>query len=295
MGTGISFLGLGNMGNPMAHNLLKSGNKLFIYNRTKEKGAELIQEGAQWLNSPKEAFLHASIAFSIVSNDQALLAITEGNEGLLQNAKPGCIHISMSTISPELSRELAKKHSEKGVHYIASPVFGRPEAAVQQSLSICFAGKGEIRQQIEPLLHVLGKKIYDFGEDPGIANTVKLIGNFLLLSNIELMSEAFAFAKKSGISLDKIHTFLAETLFPFPIFQNYGRLIIDQNFTPGLKMTLGLKDINLFLHEANALNVPLPIANLLHERLLAGLANHREELDWSAISIIAMEEAGITS
>ncbi len=296
MATSASFMGLGNMGSAMARNLVRNGTQLFVYNRSKNKAEELLQEGALLLHSPKEAFIHAPLAFSMVANDQALREITEGKEGLLENAKPGCIHVSMSTVSPKLSRYLAEKHREKGVEYVAAPVFGRPEAAAQQSLTICMAGSQKGKAKVEPLLRILGKKIYDFGEDSSKANAVKLTGNFFILSLIELMAEAFAFAKKSDIPVDILHACFAESLFPSPTFQNYGNIILHEKFIPaGFKLSLGLKDINLFLDEANTRNVPSPIANLLHERLLTAIANQREDMDWSAIALTAMEEAGISS
>lgn len=294
MSANVGFLGLGNMGFLMARNLLRNGTKVFVYNRSKEKALPLLEEGAELLNFPKEAWTKTSIVFSMVANDQALQALMEGSEGLLTVSKPGCIHVSMSTISPELSRHLAAQHHEKGLKYVAAPVFGRPEAAAQQNLSICMAGDCEAKRLAEPLLQHLGKKIYDFGEEPEKANCVKLAGNFFILAIIELMAEAFSFVKKSHIPVDKFHSCLAESLFPSPVFKNYGRILINQNFTPaGFKMLLGLKDINLFLHEAHALNVPLPIADLLRNRLLTALANNREELDWSAIALSAMEDAGL--
>jgi 3-hydroxyisobutyrate dehydrogenase-like beta-hydroxyacid dehydrogenase len=296
MGANVSFIGLGNMGSAMARNLLRSGNSLFVYNRSRDKAAELIQEGAKLLNSPMEAFQHTPIAFSMVANDEALKEIVEGREGLLRNAKTGCIHVSMSTVSPNLSRYLAEKHQEKGIEFVAAPVFGRPDAAAQQNLTICMAGSQKAKQQVEPLLRCLGKKIFDFGEEASKANIVKLTGNFLILSIIELMAESFAFAKKGDISIEKLHACFSESLFPTPVFQNYGKIIIQEKYVPaGFKLSLGLKDINLFLEEANGLNVPSPMADLLHERLLTAMANNREEMDWSAIALNAMEDAGLSA
>lgn len=289
-----AFIGLGSMGFPMAQNLLKNGVKLFVYNRSKAKASPLVTQGAELLNSPKEAFERASIVFSMVSNDQALQDITDGNYGLLSHARPDCIHVSMSTISPTLSRSLAAKHEEKGVQYIASPVFGRPDAAQNQKLWICVAGDRTAKQQVIPLLQHLGQKVYDFGEKPEVANAVKLTGNFMILATIELLAEAFAFAEKNDVDLETFYTLITESLFPSPIFQNYGRLILDRNFSPaGFKMSLGLKDIDLFLRTADSLRVPSPIAGLLHDRLMTGLANNREDMDWSAISLTTTEEAGL--
>lgn len=287
-----SFIGLGTMGSPMAFNLLKQGVELGVYNRSKEKTESLVEGGAKFLAHPSEAFKHASIVLSMVANDQALEAVTEGVDGLLESAYPGCIHVSLSTVAPATTHKLMLMHQEKGVHFIAAPVFGRPDAAAKQALWICMAGDEDAKKKIEPLLNKIGKKIYDFGDKPEAANAVKLAGNFMILSVIEMLGEAFAFAQKSGINPEQLHAFFTETLFPSPVFLNYGKILIQQKFTPaGFKLTLGLKDLNLFLNTAHSLHVSSPLAQMLQKQLLASLNKGREEMDWSAISLLALEDS----
>ena len=289
-----SFIGLGNMGMPMSRNLMKNGVKVYVYNRSKEKADPLINEGAQLLSSPGEAFDKTSIVFSMVANDTAHRDIVEGKNGLLAKAKPGCIHVSMSTISPEISREFALKYKEKGAIYLSAPVFGRPEVAGQQKLWICVSGEPIAKKQIEPFLLKMGQKVFDFGDLPEFANIVKLSGNFMILSTMEMLSEAFAYLEKCGISSETYHNFLSNSLFSSVVVQTYGGVIAHKKFTPpGLTMELGLKDINLFLQSAGAMKVPVPMASLIHDRLLAGIANHRGKMDWSAISLISLEQAGL--
>jgi 3-hydroxyisobutyrate dehydrogenase-like beta-hydroxyacid dehydrogenase len=282
-----SFLGLGSMGFPMAFNLLKQGVDLAVYNRSKEKAEPLIKAGAKLLNHPSQAFKHAPIAFSMVANDQALEAITEG---LLESAYPGCIHISSSTVAPATTQKLFLKFQEKGSHLIAAPVFGRPDAAAKQALWICIAGNKAAKKQAEPFLNRIGKKIYDFGDNPEAVSAVKLAGNFMILSAIEMMGEAFAFVEQKGVDPEELHNFLTETLFPSPIFVNYGKQIIKKKFRPaGFTMTLGSKDLNLFLNTAKSLNVATPLAQVLQSQLHTSLDKGREDMDWSAISLLPLE------
>ncbi len=290
----VAFIGLGAMGLPIATNLLKNQVNLYVYNRTREKMAAITAQGAKELNSPKEAFNKCDIIFSMVTGDQALTDITIGENGILQNARPECIHVSMSTISPKLAQELNEKHAEKEVKYLAAPVFGRPDMAQLAKLYICLAGEGNAKMKIKPLLNYIGQSLYDFGNKPETANAVKLSGNFLILSIVEILAEAFSFAQKSGVEPQDLLTFFIETLFPSPVFKNYGNIIANQQFyPPGFKMNLGLKDIDLLLRTADHLKVPLPVAGILHDRLMTGLANGRENLDWSAIAMTQMEDAGI--
>lgn len=290
------FIGLGSMGAPMAMNLVKSGVKLFVFNRTKQKTAKLAEAGAEAVNSPKEILDKTSIVLSMVADDHALQEITEGPGGLLEGDRKGAIHVSMGTVSPKISQRLALKHQEKGISYLSCPVFGRPEAAAQRTLWLCLSGPLQAKKEVEPLLSLLGKKVYDFGEEAATANVLKLAGNFLILSIIESMGEAFAFAEKNGAPVHSFHSFLSETLFSSPIFLNYGRLILSRQFQPaGFKMSLGLKDIDLLLRTADASRVPLPVAGALHDRLMAGLAKDRSDFDWSAIILTEREEAGLES
>ena len=130
-----AFIGLGSMGIPMASNLLKNGVKLFVYNRSVEKADSLISQGATLLKSPREAFEKTEIVFTMVADNHALHEIVEGDQGLLASAKPGKIHVSMSTISPKTSRDLAESHRTKEVHFLAAPVFGRPDVAAPSTTS----------------------------------------------------------------------------------------------------------------------------------------------------------------
>jgi 3-hydroxyisobutyrate dehydrogenase-like beta-hydroxyacid dehydrogenase len=286
-----SFIGLGNMGFHMAFNLLKQGVELAIYNRSKEKTTSLVEAGAKLLNHPSDAFKFAPIAFSMVANDQALEEITEGPNGLLESAHPDCIHVSSSTVAPATTHKLMLQHQEKGVQFIAAPVFGRPDAAARQELWICMAGNQAAKKKALPLLNMMGKKVYDFGDKPESANVVKLAANFMLLSVIEMLSEAFAFVQKNDVKPQQLHAFLVETLFPSPVFLNYGKLIMQQKFSPpGLKLALGSKDINLFLNTAKSLDVSTPFAQELHKLLLTSLEKGREEMDWSAISLLTENE-----
>jgi 3-hydroxyisobutyrate dehydrogenase-like beta-hydroxyacid dehydrogenase len=288
-----SFIGLGNMGTPMAYNLLHAGIDLAIYNRSKEKTDPFVQAGAKLLEHPCDAFAHATIVFSMVANDKALFDISCGTKGLLEGAKPGCIHVSHSTVSPDTTSKLSELHKEKGVEFVACPVFGRPDVAAKGVLWICTAGQEEAKKQVEPFLKIFGKNIYDFGEKPEAANIVKLIGNFTILSTIELLSEAFTLGEKCGIKKEDLYTLLTQTLYPSPVFLTYGKLVKDQVFRPaGFRLSLGLKDLELFMRTATDAKVSSPLANLLHDRLLTSLAKGREDLDWSAISMISRENAG---
>jgi 3-hydroxyisobutyrate dehydrogenase-like beta-hydroxyacid dehydrogenase len=192
----------------------------------------------------------------------------------------------MSTISPATVTDLKQLHQEYGVHYLACPVFGRPDAARAGKLWLCLAGDDQAKTRVRSLLEVLGQGVYDFGSKPEAANVAKLARNFLIASSIEAMAEAFSLAEKNGVDAVKVHSLLTETLFACPIFQNYGKIIIEERYEPpGFTLALGAKDIRLVRDTARNSNIPMPLAALLEDRFLRCLANGRAHMDWTAIAI----------
>jgi 3-hydroxyisobutyrate dehydrogenase-like beta-hydroxyacid dehydrogenase len=290
----IGLIGLGSMGLPMAENLLKSGYKLRVYNRTIAKAQTLIDQGAQAVSCPLEAVESDGIAITMVANDAALQEITLGKTGLAEKLEAGGIHLSMSTVSPATAEKLAEHHRQRGAAYIACPVFGRPDAVAARKIWICLSGNPAAKEQATPILEALSQGIFDFGEAVGAANVVKLSGNFMIMSAIESMAEAFALAEKNGIDRAKIAELFSQTLFACPVYQNYGRMIASQTYEPaGFKLSLGLKDVTLALRTAQTSQMPMPLASLLHDRLLAFVAEGRGEMDWTALALKASEEAGL--
>ncbi|MBV9689589.1 MAG: NAD(P)-dependent oxidoreductase [Ktedonobacteraceae bacterium] len=289
----IGFLGLGNMGQAMANSLLQAGYVLTVYNRTASKAQQLLAQGAHLAHQPAAAVTTGGVVVSMVANDQALEEIVR-SPGFLEQLGSGGIHLSMSTVSPTTARRLAELHAEHGSTYVAAPVFGRPEAAASQDLWICVAGPREARERVQPVLKALGRGTFEFGEDPGAANIVKLCGNFLILSAMEAMAEALTLAEKSGLDRSAVIEMLTQTSFSAPVYQTYGKMIAQKRHTPaGFRQHLGLKDVNLVREVADQESLPMPLASLLHDRLLAGIAKGRGEMDWSALALDVLEDAGL--
>ncbi|HQR52564.1 MAG TPA: NAD(P)-dependent oxidoreductase [Burkholderiales bacterium] len=294
MSSTIGFIGLGQMGEPMARNLIQAGFRLRVYNRSADKTAALVAAGAAAVARPLDAVEAGGIAVSMVANDEALEAVAFGDGGFGAALGQGGIHISMSTVSPETARRLAALHRSHGSDYLAAPVFGRPEAAAARKLWICESGTQTAKARARPVLEALGQAVYDLGEDPAGANVVKLAGNFLILSAVEAMAEAFTLAQKNGVDPATLAKLFGETLFACPIYQNYGRIIAAQAYEPaGFRLALGMKDIKLVLGAAEASTAPMPIASLLHDRLLSAFAKNRQDLDWTAIALGTKEDAGL--
>ncbi|MDB5935222.1 MAG: putative 3-hydroxyisobutyrate dehydrogenase [Massilia sp.] len=290
----IGFIGLGNMGAQMARNLLEAGYKVTVFNRTRQRAEALAASGAVIAASPQAAVVPGGIVVTMLANDLALQSVALGEDGFLDALGKEGLHISMSTVSPETSRKLAQEHARRGSHFLAAPVFGRPEAAAARKLWICQSGTAAAKQRAKPVLEVLGQGIHDFGDDPDAANVVKLAGNFLILSAIEALAEALALAQKNGVDRTALATFFGQTIFACPVYQNYGRILAAREFEPpGFALKLGMKDVRLVRDAAEAALVPMPLADLLHAKLLSALAKGRGELDWTAIELSTAEDAAI--
>lgn len=288
----IGFIGLGHMGRHMAGNLMQAGFALRVYNRTREKARELEQRGAVVVDRPEDVAMPGGIVVSMLTNDQALESAA--GEALAARMGKGGLHISMSTVLPTTSEQLAERYGKHGAGFISAPVFGRPESAEARKLWICTCGAPADKQRAKPVLDALGQGVFDFGEKVGAANVVKLAGNFMLTAAIEAMAEASALAEKNGIPRQKLLGMLTQTLFNCPIYTGYGKRLIDADFDKvGFALPLALKDMTLAHQTAAASQTPMPILSLLVDRYLSARAKGRDKLDASALALGAADDAGL--
>jgi 3-hydroxyisobutyrate dehydrogenase-like beta-hydroxyacid dehydrogenase len=288
----IGFIGLGNMGQGMAANLMKAGHRLTVYNRSPDKAEALVRQGATAARTVAEA-CRAEVVFTMLADDRAVETVTLGPDGIAASLPAGATHVSSSTISVALSQRLADAHAEAGQGYAAAPVFGRPEAATAAKLFVIAAGAPGVLQPLSQLFDAIGQRTFVVSEQPHTANLVKLSGNFLLASAIETISEAVALVAKAGADRQQYVDILTSTLFAAPAYQTYGGLIARQEFEPaGFAASLGLKDVRLVLAAGEQLEVPLPVASLLRDRFLTLVATGGGHLDWSALATLAARDAG---
>ncbi|HZC45219.1 MAG TPA: NAD(P)-dependent oxidoreductase [Candidatus Acidoferrum sp.] len=290
----IGFVGLGAMGLPMAANLIAAGFHLTVYNRTASKAEPLIAKGAHRADRAGDVAQPGGIVVSMLADDASVNALVTGEDALAEHLAPDGIHLSMSTISPATTRRLAAWHESRGSVMVAAPVFGRPNAAEAKQLRICVAGSNDAKAKVKPVLEAMGQGVFDFGDDPGAANVVKLAGNFMIAAAMEAMGEAVAMMRKSGVDPAAALEMLSKTIFAAPVYQGYGPTIARGKFTPaGFRLPLGLKDIDLVLETARAANAPMPTASLLHDRFISAIAKGRADMDWSAIALGAADDAGL--
>ena len=290
----VGFVGLGSMGSGIARNLIKAGHTLTVYNRTKSRAEELRPLGASVAGTPGDAASGAEVVITMLADDRALEAVVLGPRNILESLPAAAVHVGMSTISVALSRRLASVHSERKQHYVAAPVFGRPEAAATGKLFVVAGGPAGQIERCRPLFDAIGQNTFIAGEDAFAASLFKVAGNFMITTVIESLSEAFALVRKSGLDPNKFLEVLTGSIFGAPVYRNYGAMIAADKFEPvGFKLPLGFKDNRLVLSAAEDAVVPMPMANLVHDRFVTAIARGMSESDWAAIARIAAHDAGL--
>src|SRR5271169_6364940 len=220
---------------------------------------------------------------------------TNGHQGLATGLKSGAIHLSMSTISTATASLLASRHAMSGQGYVAAPVFGNPDAAKARQLFIVAAGAPADVERCQPLLGSLGQKTFVIGTDPGHANLVKLLGNMMTATTLEMLGEVVAVARKRGLDPKSFLDIMTSTMFGGRAHKIYGDKIVRQAYAPGFLMPLAFKDVRLALAEAERAGAPMPLVGVVRDRMISGIARGYADLDWSALGLIAAEEAGLVS
>ncbi|MGD9512028.1 MAG: NAD(P)-dependent oxidoreductase [Geminicoccaceae bacterium] len=291
----VGFIGLGQMGAAMAANLVAAGHTVTVYNRSPAKAAPLVEKGAR-LAAGVAGACRGEVVVTMLADDRAVADTALGDGGIVASLSPGALHVSMSTISVELSDRMAAAHEANGQRYLAAPVFGRRDAAAAAKLFVVAAGAPESVATAQSLFDAMGQRTFVVADRPSAANLVKLSGNFLIASAIEALGEAMALVAKGGVDRKLYLELLTSTLFAAPAYRTYGGLIAEQRYEPaGFAAPLGLKDLRLALAAAEGLEVPMPLASLLRDRLLALVAQGGADQDWSAIARLAARDAGLES
>ncbi|HEY4458689.1 MAG TPA: NAD(P)-dependent oxidoreductase [Pseudonocardiaceae bacterium] len=257
--TEIGFVGLGSMGVPLAARLLP-GNRVHGTNRTPAKAAELIRQGLVWEDTPREVAAAAQVVFSMVTDDDALAAITAGPDGILAGLRPGTVYVDMSTVTPHASRALAKQVRAKGSVLIDAPVSGSVPAAESGTLTIMVGGPETAFRAAEPLLHRLGSTVTHVGEN-GQGLLLKLAINISLATQVLAFSEGLLLAERGGIDPQLAAQVMTASSIGSPLLRTRAPLILDLPEEAWFDVRLMHKDIRLALAAARDARIPLPAAS----------------------------------
>lgn len=288
----LGYIGLGVMGGRMAKRLLDAGHEVTGYNRTKSKASWLVEAGMQWANTPGGVVEAADVIFSMVTNTKAVLAITGGADGVLDNLKPGKIYVDMSTVSPAVSRKLAAKVAEVGAHMLDAPVSGSVETLESGKLSIMVAGDEAIFEQVKPILLDIGPKATYVGEN-GLAVTMKIATNLSLAVQMLAFSEGVLLAEKSGIKRETAVEVLVNSVIASPMVKYRGPFVLGRPEEAWFNVDMMQKDMNLALELGQQLDVPLPTTAATNEFLTAARGMGLVEEDFAIVFKVLASMSGL--
>ena len=267
----LAFVGLGIMGMPMAGHLLAAGHSLTVYTRTKSKAAALLDQGAAWAGSPREAAGRADVVFICVTDTPDVRAVVGD---LLPGARRGQIVVDHSTISPSATREMAAELAKKGATLLDAPISGGDVGAKNATLSIMVGGPEEAFRRVEPLLQHMGKTITHCGP-VGSGQLTKLVNQILVSVTNLAVCEALVFARNNG--LDPVKTIAALSGGAAGSWQlaNLGPRMLKGDFAPGFTIDLQQKDLRLVLEAAKEAKTPLPALSMVHQLFTSAQAAGR--------------------
>jgi 3-hydroxyisobutyrate dehydrogenase-like beta-hydroxyacid dehydrogenase len=293
----IGFIGLGHMGTAMAANLAAAGRSVIAYVRRADRIGQLKAIGLRPTMDIGD-LLDCDVVISMLPDDDALHEVVFGRsdddfDGLAAGLMPGAIHLSMSTISTSAASMLAAEHARHGQGYVAAPVFGNPEAARARQLFIIAAGASTDVARCQPIFDSLGQRTFIVGANPQEANLVKLLGNMMSATALEMLGEAVAVVRKRRLDPQLFVDIMTSTMFGGRTHKVYGDKIVREAYAPGFVLPLVLKDVRLALAEAEKAGAPMPTVDVVRDRLITGIARGYGDLDWTVLALIAAEEAGL--
>ncbi|KAI0544060.1 NAD binding domain of 6-phosphogluconate dehydrogenase-domain-containing protein [Xylaria curta] len=294
----FGFIGLGNMGSQMAHNLSiysqeKAYPRLQIWNRSSIKSKQLAEDCYCEVAISIQSLVQAcDVIHMCLANDDVAHAIVDE---ILAVQKQGIMVVDHSTLFPTTSRALQEKAARSGVLFCSCPVFGPPVAAKNASLLVALTGPEEARNVLrEYIVPVIGRAVIDCGEDASQGALLKILGNNCILGTIELLSESFTLAEKTGFDVNRFYDFI-ETWFPAPAWLNYGKKIRDGAFsgTSGFTIPGGMKDAGFIRRLGAETSTSTPIIDQAWNHLTTAMALGGKSLDWSACAAGMRVTAGL--
>jgi len=254
----IGFIGLGAMGELMARRLLNSGFRLLAHDHTSRKAAALVASGAVAVPSVRQLARKSDVIISCLPNDEAVLSVYQGPEGVLACASPGAIVIEMSTVSPDTSRTLHRMGIERGIEVLDVAISGSTPAAKQGTLTLLGGGDAKTFDACQPIFCAVAKQYFRLGPS-GSGTAMKLVVNALLGVNMQAIAEAVAFGEKAGLDRDLLLEVLAKTAVVSPAHQNKLLRAEHDDYSPQFPLKLMNKDFKLILEKASELGAPMPV------------------------------------
>jgi len=292
MTVSVGFIGLGNMGNPMAANVLKNGFAMTVFDKNVQAMANLVQAGAKAAASARAVAEQCEVVLTCVPGSPESEDLYLGAGGLIEAAKSGNVLVDMSSVLPSTPRKLEPAAKARGVQFLEAPVSGGVTGARAATLAIMTGGDAAVLERVRPILRTIGPNIYHLGP-VGTGNTVKAINNMMSSVNSIAMMEGLMVGIKAGIDMQKVYDVVKDSSGNSNALARVPRALIPRNFEPGFKVQLMNKDLDTFTTIAKELHVPVSFANIAQRYQQAALAADLGEKDTSVIFTVIERLAGV--
>jgi 3-hydroxyisobutyrate dehydrogenase len=289
----IGFIGVGNMGNPMATNLIKAGHQLTVHDIRPEAATNLLEMGANWADTPKATVPGNEVVFTSLPMPRHVEAVVLGENGVLEGAKRGSIYVDLSTNSPTVIRRIHQTCAEKGVIVLDAPVSGGVYGAAAGTLAVMVGGDEKIFRRVKPALDAIGRHVVYCGPI-GNGMVCKICNNLLSMGTGVLLAEALTLGVKAGVDLATLADVIANSSGGCKrITEKFPRFLFKGNFEPGFATALAAKDVRLATDLGREYGIPMDLSNLIDQRHVEALHRGWGPEDSDAVSRIQEEKAGV--
>jgi 2-hydroxy-3-oxopropionate reductase len=278
----IAFIGLGIMGSPMACHLASAGHTVIGYNRSPQRTAALVEAGGAAADSIEQAVKDADVVAVMVPDSPDVQAVLLGDSGVFAHAQPGTLVIDFSSIRPDVTTELARLATERGLRLVDAPVSGGEPGAKNATLSIMVGAADDDFAAATPILQAVGKTIVHVGPN-GAGQTVKAANQLIVAGNIELLAEAITFLQAYGVDIDAAVSVLAGGLAGSAVLDQKAPKMLGRNFDPGFRIELHHKDLGIVMAAAREAGVITPLGAVVAQLMASAVANGEGPLDHSAL------------
>ena len=287
----VGFIGLGIMGGPMAANLVKAGFDVVGHNRSPEPVRRLVEQGGRGADGLADAVRDADVVITMVPDSPDVEAVALGEDGIYAHAKPGTLHVDMSSIRPDVARRVAEAGRERGMRVLDAPVSGGEQGAIDATLSIMVGGEAADFADARPVLEAVGKTVVHVGP-AGSGQTVKAANQLIVAGTIELVAEAIVFLEAYGVDTQAAVKVLAGGLAGNAILDRKAPSMLRRDFTPGFRIELHHKDMGIVTSAAREAGVVIPLGALVAQLVASLKAQGDGGLDHSALLKLVEQLSG---
>jgi 2-hydroxy-3-oxopropionate reductase len=289
--TTVGFIGLGIMGGPMAANLVKAGFDVIGHNRTPEPTRRLVEQGGRGADSLAEAVRDADVVVTMLPDSSDVEAVALGEDGIYAHAKPGTLHLDMSSIRPDVAKQVAEAGKERGIRVLDAPVSGGQQGAIDATLSIMAGGDPNDFADARPVLEAVGRTVVHVGP-VGAGQTVKAANQLIVAGTIELVAEAIVFLEAYGVDMEAAIKVLAGGLAGNAILERKAPGMLARDFTPGFRIELHHKDMGIVTSAAREAGVVVPLGAVVAQLIASLKAQGDGGLDHSALLKLVEQLSG---